>query len=49
MPKQRHSAEGIISKLREVEVLQAKGQNITEARANRRLALTKANYLSTLH
>jgi transposase-like protein len=31
MPRKRHSAEQIIMKLREADVLQAKGQSVTEA------------------
>jgi hypothetical protein len=31
MPKRRHSAEEIITRLREAEVLQSKGQTLTQA------------------
>jgi transposase-like protein len=42
MGKRRHTTEEIIAKLREAEVLQAKGQNIAEA--CRQLAITEQTY-----
>lgn len=42
MPRKRHSAEEIITKLREADVLQAKGQSITEA--SRQLGISDQTY-----
>ena len=42
MPRKRHSAEEIITKLREADVLQAKGQSITEA--SRQLGISEQTY-----
>jgi transposase-like protein len=42
MPKKRHSAEEIITKLREADVLQGKGQSITEA--CRQLSISEQTY-----
>ena len=42
MAKKRHTAEEIITKLREGDVLQAKGQNIAEA--CRHLAISEQTY-----
>ena len=42
MGKKRHTTEEIIAKLREAEVLQAKGENITAA--CRHLAITEQTY-----
>jgi transposase-like protein len=42
MAKKRHSAEEIITKLREADVLQAKGQNIVEA--CRHLGISEQTY-----
>ena len=42
MSKKRHSAEQIITKLREAEVLQSKGQSIVEA--CRQLRITEQTY-----
>lgn len=42
MPKRKHSAEEIITKLREAEVLQAKGQSIAET--CRALSISEQTY-----
>jgi putative transposase len=42
MPKKRHTAEEIIMKLREAEVLQSKGQTLTES--CRQLSITEQTY-----
>ena len=42
MAKKRHSAEEIITKLREADVLQAKGQSIAEA--SRHLGISEQTY-----
>lgn len=42
MPKKRHSAEQIITKLREAEVLQAKGQSL--AQVCKALGVTQQTY-----
>ena len=42
MPKKRHTAEEIITKLREAEVLQGKGQTLAEA--CRGLSITEQTY-----
>lgn len=42
MPKKRHTAEEIITKLREADVLQAKGQTLAES--CRQLSITEQTY-----
>jgi len=42
MPKKRHTAEEIITKLREAEVLQGKGQTLAES--CRQLSITEQTY-----